>query len=445
MHSRIMLAGTGSGCGKTTITMALIAALKSEGKKPVSFKCGPDYIDPMFHRAAAGIPSYNLDSFFCEPEALRSHMAVHMTGDIAVVEAAMGYYDGIAATERASAFETAGITQTPVILIVNAKSVGNSVGAVISGFCGYRPQSRIAGVIFNGIREQRYADLSELAREQGVVPLGYMPHIADVSIESRHLGLVTAGEIESLYAKIAKLGKVASETLDIPAIIDLAATAPDLHMPADTCRRSITGAVIAVARDEAFCFMYQENLEMLESLGCELRYFSPLCDSELPDAANGLYLCGGYPELYLKKLSDNSEMRRCIKSAVASGMPTLAECGGFMYLHDYIDEMPMCGAISGGAYKTERLQRFGYTVLHAGHDSLLAEAGWDIPVHEFHYWESENPGNGFLAEKAGRSLYYECAHATESMYAGFPHIYLPAKPQMARRFAAKAREYGGLE
>ena len=197
---------------------------------------------------------------------------------------------------------------------------------------------------------------------------------------------------------------------------------------------------IAVSRDKAFCFMYSENIELLEELGCEIAYFSPLADEKLPEGISGLYLCGGYPELYAKELSANASMLESVRTAIAGGLPTIAECGGFMYLHGSIDEIPMAGVIHGDSFRTHHLQRFGYTKITAAHDNLLCAAGESIRAHEFHYYDSEDNGEDYIAEKASNGKTYRCCHATDTMYAGYPHIYLPANRRFAENFVGKARE-----
>jgi cobyrinic acid a,c-diamide synthase len=196
---------------------------------------------------------------------------------------------------------------------------------------------------------------------------------------------------------------------------------------------------LAVARDEAFCFVYEETLALFTALGCEPVFFSPLRDRALPEGIAGLYLPGGYPELYAASLSENASMRRAVRDAVNEGLPTIAECGGFLYLHETLDSLPMAGCIPAAAFRTEKLQRFGYVTLTAQRDNLLCPAGDSIRAHEFHYWESSSPGKDFIGRKPGNGAEYPCAHATATLYAGFPHLYLPATPAFAARFVEKMR------
>ena len=451
--SRLMIAGTNSGCGKTTVTCALLAALKARGIMPTAFKCGPDYIDPMFHRAVSGVRAYNLDPFFLDGDGLRFHLASH-AGKISVMEGAMGYYDGIATTDEASAYTVARETRTPVVLVVNARGAGNSLGAAIEGFARHRPDSHIKGVIFNDANERRYADLAQIALHAGVRAYGTMPHNEKWELPSRQLGLLTPDEVVGLKGLLSEMGRQAEQTLDIDGLLELAQTAPalqptlafDPHSRVDARRASnehskIAPIRLAVARDAAFCFLYEENLELLRVLGCDPVFFNPLHDQTLPENIRGLILCGGYPDLYKKELSENTSMRESIRRAAANGLPTIAESGGFLYLHKTLDRIPMCGVIDGAAFETKRLQRFGYITLTANRDNLLCGTGESIRAHAFHYFDSHCPGDGFTARKAGRENSYPCVHATSSLYAGFPHLFFPANQLFAERFVERMAQY----
>jgi cobyrinic acid a,c-diamide synthase len=489
-----MIAGTRSGCGKTTLVCALLAAFKRRGLDITAFKCGPDYIDPMFHRSALGVPSYNLDPFFMDAPALRAHLAGHSPageGSLCIIEGAMGYYDGIAFTDEASAFTVARVTETPVVLVIDAKGIGNSAAAVLEGFVLHRRDSNICGVIFNNANEALYAGLRAALEKAGLPrAFGYLPRRPDCGFESRHLGLMTAQEIPALQEKLAALGQQAEETIDLDGLLrlrqclgDTLINEPRMSGEQGTGNReqgftsdysNITGNTLiyqskilpiphppspiphphhsqkklvqlGVARDEAFCFHYAENFELFEALGCELVFFSPLHDGGLPENLDGLYLAGGYPELHVKALAANRTMRRQIREALAGGLPTIAECGGFLYLHETLDGEPMAGVIAAPAQRTEKLQRFGYITLTALSDNVLCHKGEAIRAHEFHYWESGAAGDSWMAAKAGRSLVYRCAYATKTLYAGFPHLYLPANPAFALNFTEAMREKGEIE
>lgn len=441
MYDRLLIAGTRSGCGKTTVTCAVLGALKKRGLALQSFKCGPDYIDPMFHRRVLGVPARNLDPFFSTPEQLRGQMG-DFAEKLCVAEGVMGYYDGIGTEGAASTYHVAAATDTPVVLVLDAKGAFTSLGAVLTGFRDFRSGSNIRGVIFNGASEMLYPSLCEIARNAGVTPYGFLPRCPEAVIGSRHLGLITADEIADLQQRLDVLAALAEQHLDIDGLLALAGEAGPLPRSAPITP-AVDGVRIAVARDEAFCFLYAENLALLSSLGAELCYFSPLHDSHLPKCLGGLYLPGGYPELYLTQLSNNP-IRNEIAGAITAGLPTFAECGGFLYLHDSLDGVPMAGVIHASAHRTERLQRFGYVTLRAETDNLLCDAGETIPAHEFHYYDSTDNGNTFTAVKPTGSRSWRCVHGSETVWAGFPHLYFPANPDFARRFLRKAAEYAAV-
>ena len=469
--SRLLITGTNSGSGKTTLTCALLSALKMRGLAPTAFKCGPDFIDPMFHRAVSDIPAYNLDPFFMDSAHLRAHLAARTPG-LAIIEGVMGYYDGINSADDASAYVVARETQTPAVLVVDARGASHSLSAVIAGFVQYRPNSFIKGVIFNNAEEAAAGYLQERAEEAGVQMYGVLPYNAKWELPNRHLGLLMAAEIANLQEIILELGKQAEASLDIDGLLALAGTAPDISVPdykvpdhsmspgrtgkdarlldslpdslSDSLPDSVPGRPgqalrLAVARDEAFCFLYEESLELLAELGCELAFFSPIRDRVLPEGCQGLYLCGGYPELHSQELSANESMKAAVRTAVLGGLPTIAECGGFMYLHESLDGLPMCGVIKGATFMTDHLQRFGYMTLTAKHDNMLCPAGGTFRAQEFHYSDSTNPGDDFIALKASGGHSYPCIHASDSLYAGYPDLYLAAHPSFAARFVEKMR------
>lgn len=440
-YPRLLISGTNSGCGKTTVSIALMKAFKERGLDICAFKCGPDYIDPMFHRSVLGLPSYNLDPFFCTEDQLRTVLCSHAR-QLSVIEGVMGYYDGIGTEGRASTYSVASSTKTPVVLVINVRGMYTSAGAIIKGFKEFRPESGIKGVIFNGASSMLYKDLAKIAEDAGVKAYGFMPKLAEAEIGSRHLGLITADEIKDLQERIAVLGDAAEKNIDIDGLISLAETAFELEespKKQENAREELIP--IAVAKDEAFCFIYEENIEALKSEGFDPVWFSPLHDEKIPEGVKALYLPGGYPELYTKELSENSSMLESVKTAVSGGLPTFAECGGFLYLHASLDGNKMAGLLPIKSYRTEKLQRFGYVTLTALEDNMFCKKGESIRAHEFHYYESESPGNSFRAEKPSGKRSWDCVWAGPALYAGFPHLYLPANPQFAKNFAERALEY----
>ena len=328
---RLVLAGTNSGCGKTTVTCAILQALVNRGCSVAAAKCGPDYIDPMFHSRIIGAKSSNLDPFFFDDNTLRYLLAENSRGcELAVIEGVMGYYDGLGLTStRASTFELAQKTESPVILVVNARGAALSVLAAIQGFLQFRPESGIQGVILNGCTAMSYGALAaELERQYPVKACGYLPRLPDCALESRHLGLVTAQEVSDLKEKMQRLARAAEQTLDFDALMEIAKSAPSLSFAPPELPKPGVPVRIGVARDMAFCFFYEDSLALLRRLGAELVDFSPLEDEALPENLQGLYLPGGYPELYAEALSQNEAMRESIRKAVTGGLPCIAECGG---------------------------------------------------------------------------------------------------------------------
>ncbi len=448
---RMLLAAPASGSGKTAVTCALLAALQKRGLAPCAFKCGPDYIDPMFHRAVLGVESHNLDLFLSDEGTLRGLFARSSLGHgAAVCEGAMGFYDGVGGvTDRASAWHVARTLDLPVILVVRAKGTSLTLAAQIKGLREFRKHSGIVGVILNDCSPMLCRSLAPtLEREAGLPVLGCLPHLEQAEIKSRHLGLYTAREIRDLTARIELLAKALEENVDMDALLELcqgeaegdsAECFPDIPQKQPP-------VWLAVARDEAFCFTYAESLEALAAAGADLIYFSPLRDKTLPAGTCGLYLPGGYPELYAEQLSANEAMRRAIREAVSRGMPTVAECGGFLYLGQALGDekgirWPMAGVLPGEGFPAGKLVRFGYGTLRGKEDSLLLRAGEEIPAHEFHYWDSTENGGGLQVEKPVSGRSWICGFMTDTLYAAFPHLYFAGRPQLAERFVKAAENY----
>ena len=454
---RIMLAAPKSGSGKTLLTCGLLEVLRRRGLNPIACKCGPDYIDPMFHRYVLGIPGRNLDSFFLPAEGVRKVLVDAVREEqagIAVLEGVMGYYDGLGGTEMsASSWEIAEITDTPAILVLDCKGASLSAAAMASGFLHFRKKSHIAGVILNRVSSMYYERLAAAVEEASGLPvLGYLPESEEYRMESRHLGLFLPGEIDRLRERIRRLADQMEKSIAVDRVLEVAGMLPlrienkekekaeNESMEAESIAKfpacqeqKVTSRVrIGVARDEAFCFYYQENFRLLEQMGAELVYFSPLRDKKIPDRVDGLLFGGGYPENYARELAKNAAMRESIRRSIAAGMPFLAECGGFLYLHRTLEgsdgkHWEMAGVYPFDAYRTNRLRRFGYV-------RLLTSSGQEIHGHEFHYWESEDPGTDWEAVKPTGNRSWRCIHEKGGQIGGFPHLYYASCPDFLRKW-----------
>lgn len=443
---RIMISACGSGSGKTTLVMALLAAFIKRNIIVQSFKCGPDYIDPMYHSKITGRPTYHTDPFFLKPEQLLGFLAEKSeSSDLSVIEGAMGFYDGLGTSSDCSAYSVANITNTPVLLVINPKGMGNSVGAVCSGFLNYRKNNNISGVILNGIKPSMYEYYKKIISDNTNLNVyGFLPKLEEVHLESRHLGLITADEIKDFFKLVDILGDAVLQNIDLDGIIKLAKTAPPLYYNKSEIQKKKT-VTLGVAKDSAFCFYYDENIELLEKFGAKIVNFSPLRDKKLPDGIDGIYIGGGYPELFARQLSENKSFINSINEAVKSGMPVFAECGGFMYLQNTMDgtdgdKYEMAGILSGSSHMEKKLIRFGYVKLTAMRDTLLLKKGESILGHEFHYADTTDNGNAVCAEKPN-GITWMAVQQKNSVMAGFPHMYFLSNPGAAERFIKNMKKF----
>lgn len=431
---RVMFAATRSGSGKTTVTCGVLAALKKQNIKVQAYKCGPDYIDPMFHRTVLGIDTGNLDTFFAGADAIGRILARDTKdAELIVMEGVMGYYDGVGGTTTmASSYELSKVTKTPVVLIVDAKGASVTLAAIIRGIMDYKKDSRIVGVILNRVSPMFYSRIKHVIEtECGIPVLGYLPEDASFAVPSRHLGLLQPDEMQKQRDWVETVAEAARKTIDIDGILEIAAQAEMLQIQKATGETEKSkfpaGYRIGVARDAAFSFYYRENLRMLEDMGVTLVYFSPLADAELP-VVDALIFGGGYPELYAKQLCENSSMRESILQALESGMPCHAECGGFLYLGKSLADAKgnvyeMVGFLDGAGFRTERLQRFGYVEL-ASQEADAFAVNTVLRGHEFHYWDSTDCGDACLAWKPlSKQKTYPCMVKKKGTFAGFPHLY----------------------
>lgn len=431
---RILVAAPGSGSGKTLLTTGLLTLFQNRGIRCRSFKCGPDYIDPMFHKYVLGIDSCNLDSFFLSQEELRALFRKRATdAELSILEGVMGYYDGIGGNSTAaSTYEVAKITDTPVILVLDGKGSSLSLAAQVKGFLDYRKDSHICGVILNKTNKMVGERLRPEIEKLGVRYLGAVPVCETMDIKSRHLGLTMPQEQSELRGHLNAFAKQLEECLNVEGILELAGySKKDEIRPIDSESEPPTRRM-AVAMDEAFCFYYQENLDFLRQHGWEVVPFSPLHDTALPEQIHAILLGGGYPELYAKELSANEPMLASIRNAHAEGIKILAECGGFLYLQEHLEDetgrsWPVAGLIHADGFRTEKLSRFGYI-------SLMQNGAVRIKGHEFHYWDSTAPGSAFWAEKPQSNRGWDCMYQTDSLFAGFPHLYYLSGPDLILSF-----------
>lgn len=451
---RLMIAAPGSGSGKTMVTCGLLTALKKM-RSVAAFKCGPDYIDPMFHRQALGIPSCNLDTFLVGDAAVPALMAASARShqaDLALVEGVMGYYDGLGGfSDRASSYDVARVTKTPVILLVDVKGMSLSAAALVRGFTAFRKDHGICGILLNRASPMIYERMKQAVEaETGIPVLGYVPVTKAIDFPSRHLGLMRPEELSDLKEGLESLAERLKETVDLPALLAAAKAAPPLLYAADLYPEAAPGALkglrIGLAEDEAFCFYYEENLQLLKKAGAVLVPFSPIHDRYLPEDLDGLYMGGGYPELYGEGLSANQSMKKDVLAALEGGMPCIAECGAYMYLQSQMEDesgrgWDMTGFFEGRAFPCGHLVHFGYAHVTMEEDSVLGKAGLSLPVHEFHYWDVDGETFAASAKKPAGGRTWRCMQVKKETAAGFPHLYFPAEPAMVTHFLDRCRAF----
>ena len=434
----LVIAGTNSGCGKTTITIGLMALLQEAGQNIAPFKVGPDFIDPAFHFKVTGTNSYNLDSFLLSNEVINHLYYKHtLNKDIAIVEGVMGLFDGMGEECIGSTAQMSKILSLPVILVVSCKSLYQSVAAIISGYTNFDPDLNIAGVILNNVSgNESYNFLkSYIEINTEIKCLGYLPTDETITLESRHLGLIQPNEIDGFSTKITQLKDILRNTIDLPSLVSIAGNnkfelqSQNIEL---SWQRDLKGLRIGVAHDNAFQFYYNDNLDLLRNNGAELIFFSPLKDESIPHDINAIYLGGGYPEVFAKELSQNYNMLMSINTAAHSNMPIFAECGGLMYLTEgIIDQQeifyPMAGIFKCCAKMTSKLQRFGYCNVKYN-DSVTS-------AHEFHNSKLQNIKNApdfeyqFQIEKPGKNRQWTCGLRYKNVLAGYPHFHFWSEPK----------------
>lgn len=452
-HPGVLIAATKSGSGKTTITCALLQALKERGIRTRAFKCGPDYIDPMFHKQIIGVPSRNLDTFFSGPEQIRElyQMNSKETDDraeISVIEGVMGLYDGLGGIrEEGSAYHLAEVLDIPIVLVLDAHGMGRSMIPLLFGFLKYDKSHLIRGVILNRTTPMFLQTIAPLIEQELKLPvLGCFPKTQKLVMPGRHLGLVMPDEIDDIRRQLHEAAVQLEKTVDIDRILAIADEAGNIDdFSRKTAGKPCADLRLAVAQDEAFCFYYEDNLRMLRENGVTIVWFSPIHDEVLPQNIDGILLGGGYPELHARALAANEKMRKAIRDSITAGMPSVAECGGFMYLHDTLVDKTgvsfgMAGVLPAECKDTGKLVRFGYVEIEEKEAGWLP-AGTRIRGHEFHYYDSSDNGMDCVAQKPVTGRNWPCIHSAPEHWWGYPHLYYPSNPEFVYHFVAQMRKW----
>ncbi len=451
---RLVIAGTHSGVGKTTLSIGIMAALARRGLKVQPFKVGPDYIDPMYHLVATGTPSRNLDSWMVPPEVI-AEIFTRAAGkaDISVSEGVMGLFDGHSGLDDAgSTAQVAKLLKSPVILVINVGSMARSAAAIALGYLHFDPALPLKGFIVNGVGSPKHFQwVNEAIEKATSLPvLGYLPkNEVDLKLPERHLGLVPTAEQWELVAFFDKLVAQLEETLDIDGLVQIAKSSQPLEpensdlFPVEAVSPLVR---IAVARDEAFSFYYQDNLDLLEAHGAELVYFSPLENQALPEGIGGIYIGGGFPEMCAEKLSQNQSFIADLKRVASEGMPIYAECGGLMYLCRGVTDFegnryPLAGLVPGWSMMTQKLSRMGYVEVEVRRDNILMPARTRLRGHEFH-WSALEEALPSPAYKMTHPHITDEGYAEGNLLASYVHLHFGTDPQLAPNFVRSCLRYG---
>jgi cobyrinic acid a,c-diamide synthase len=449
-NRRLVIAGTASGVGKTTLTIGIMSALRKKGYTVQGFKCGPDYIDPTYHTAVTGRISRNLDSWIMNHEMVKEIVIRASVGaDISIIEGVMGFFDGKNSTNNdGTTAEISVITKSPVVLVVNCASMARSAAAIVKGFQAFLEEANIVGVIANRVGSEGHFKIVKTAIEQecGIPVIGYLKRDHDIAIPERHLGLIPSVERGELDSFFDQLGNLVLETVDVERIYELA-QAPVLEIKESQFQRREKQEVrIAVARDAAFNFYYQENLDMLEAYGAELVEFSPLHGETIPEHVDGLYIGGGFPEEFAKELAQQTAVKRTIQTAIERGMPTLAECGGFMFLTEAIEttdgEMhEMVGVIPGTVKMQTKLAALGYREVTGEEGNFLLAGNLKARGHEFHYstFHPRDEVPYAYQTKGLRGIKQE-GYMKGNLVAGYTHFHFGSCPEMVVNWIKQCKE-----
>jgi len=443
MGNRFVIAGTGSGVGKTTLSVGLMKALMNKGLRVQGFKCGPDYIDPTYHTAVTKRTSRNIDSWMLSHDVVRTIVSrASEQVDVAIIEGVMGFYDGKSPlSDEGSTAEISRITSSPVILVVNAASMARSVAAIVKGFQTLSTDVQIVGVIANQLGSKGHYEIVKAAIEQEchVPVIGYLLKGAVPPLPSRHLGLVPAIERGDLNQYFEDLAQAIEETIDLDLLLSLT-EAPVLEQTSSIFdQQKIEEVHLAVAKDEAFNFYYPENLELLQARGAVLHYFSPLRNEPVPEIAHGLYIGGGFPEEFAEQLAKNEQTKESIRQAIADGIPTLAECGGFMYCTEAIErrdgeQFEMLGVIPGKVVMQDKLAALGYREITGVDGNFFIGAEDQAKGHEFHYstYEGDHDCPAYFSKSRFRAQQEGYLHG--NLVAGYTHFHFASNPKLVENW-----------
>jgi len=454
-YPRILISAVNSGSGKTTIALGLMLALGRQGLKVQPFKVGPDYIDPTYHTLVTGNISRNLDSWLCSKGAvLELFLRAAQDADISLIEGVMGLYDGLRDTEEGSSAQAAKILSGPVILIMDAGSMSRSAAAIALGYKMFDRKVNIAGIILNKTGSPSHYSYLKMAieRETKVPVLGFLPKTPGLILAERHLGLVAAQENGIAKEFSQQLLKLMEANIDIKRIIRISRSATALSYPHKkifSVKSAHPAVKIAIARDKAFYFYYQDNLDILKRLGAELLEFSPLKDTRLPTEINGIYIGGGFPELYASSLAKNVKLKEAIRQQAKQGLPIYAECGGLMYLvKNLVDfkkkSFPMTGIFDCSVNMADKLQSLGYVEIDVLRDNILSKKGDKNRAHAFHwsYLDGLPKGTEFAYRLKKNNKIFDDGLIYQNVLAGYTHLHFASNIDFAGNFVKSCQERG---
>jgi cobyrinic acid a,c-diamide synthase len=436
---RLVVAGTHSGVGKTTVATGLMAALRRRGARVAPAKVGPDFIDPGYHALATGRPPRNLDAWMCGEDRVAPLAAKAASGaDVLLIEGVMGLFDGAAEPGGpASTAHVARLLEAPVVLVVDASAMSGSVAALVHGYATFDPSVRLTGVVLNRVGSPAHETmLRDALAPLGIPVLGVLARADDLAWRDRHLGLVPVVEQpDAVRASLERIADAVEGSCDLDATWAIARAAPRRTAGEAPTARPTARARVGVASGPAFSFSYPDNLELLEQAGAELVPFDPRDDSALPDDVDAVYAGGGFPEVFVEELASNQPLLADARARIAGGLVTWAECGGMLWLSRSLDGHTLCGALDAEGRMSDRL-KLGYRQARASFDTPIARAGTELRGHEFHYSSLDPPGDALtMSSRHGET---RAGFASPRLLASYLHLHLAADPRLAERFVATA-------